>query len=233
MAERSLRAFSQAVVRRRVTVQVQGLEYLPADGPVVVAARHYHHLHDAAILLSVVPRPVHILVALDWVRSPRERRIMEWACRTARWPFVLRGDSPHLRGEYADSAYRPDESFGVTRQATRAVSALLQASRVLLIFPEAYPVIDPEGSRRGNVREILPFRPGFAKLVAQAQRVIGVPVPVLPAGFSYLPGQRWQVVLRIGPPAFLHPGGDLSAFVRTVESQVRDLSGIYTASEAG
>lgn len=226
LAERSLRIFARAVASRQLDVHVQGLAHLPADGPVVIAARHYHHLHDAVALLAMIPRPVQILVALDWVQHQRGRRIMEWACRTARWPFVLRADSPHLRGVHAASAYRPEESFRVTRQATHDVAALLQAGCVLLIFPEAYPVIDPEGSQRPHSQEVQPFRPGFAKLVAHAQRAIGTPVPVVPAGFSYRPGERWQVTLRLGPPAFFHSGTDLSAFVREIEAQVRALSGV-------
>ena len=49
-----------------------------------------------------VPRPLHILVALDWVQNRAGRRAMERACRAAGWPVVLRptgaGRGRHRRG---------------------------------------------------------------------------------------------------------------------------------------
>ena len=46
-----------------------GLEHIPTDGPVLLIARHYHHLFDGVVLLLSVPRPIHILVTLDWVKT--------------------------------------------------------------------------------------------------------------------------------------------------------------------
>ena len=226
MATRSLRAFARLAVARRTEVRTEGLEHLPAHGPVVIAARHVHHLYDATVLLVLVRRPPRILVALDWVRGRWGRRIMEWACRTAGWPFVLRGDSPHFLGGAAGSAYRPEESLGVTRRAVLDVSRLLQEGHALLVFPEGYPEIDPEVPRRSADQALLPFRPGFAKLVARAQRVMGRAVPIVPAGFHYRAGERWQVAVRFGPPAYLRPDLDLPSFVRQIEARVRALSGV-------
>ena len=42
----------------------------PPAGPVVLASRHDHHLLDALVLLTAMPRQAHFLVALDWVRGP-------------------------------------------------------------------------------------------------------------------------------------------------------------------
>src|SRR5699024_7989080 len=130
------------------------------------------------VLLTAGPRQVHFLVALDWVGGPWGRRVMEAACRMARWPTVLRHDAP-------GRAFRPNEALGLTRRADRDVTALLADGRVVVIFPEGYPNIDPEGSRKPDLDAMLPFRPGFAKLAALAQRRLGTPIPIVPAGFRY------------------------------------------------
>ena len=69
------------------------LEHIPTDGPVLLIARHYHHLFDGVVLLLSVPRPIHILVTLDWVKNIYARRLMTLATTMARWPVVLRNDA--------------------------------------------------------------------------------------------------------------------------------------------
>ena len=237
IAARTIRCVARGIVARWVVVRVEGLEHLPAHGPVVVACRHYHHLYDAAILLTAISREVHFLVALDWVRGRYGRWVMESACTIARWPFVLRGESPRLVGSEADGAYQPEEALGVARRASRDVTRLMRARRVLVIFPEGYPNVDPDFSPKVGSEDFLPFRPGFARLVARTQRVTGEPVPVLPAGLHYRTGGRWQsggrwrAVLPFGPPAYIHEHTDLSAFARRIEAEVRALSAVCAYSD--
>jgi putative membrane protein len=231
MATRSIRTFAQQAAKRRLILSVDGLEHLPPYGPVVLAARHYHHLHDATALLTVVPRPVEILVALDWVQGRGGRLLMERACRMARWPIVLRADSPHLRGLARASAYREDEAIGISRRAVRDVTRLLGDGRVLLIFPEAYPVVDPEGAHRTAEQELLPFRAGFARLVTHAQRRLGGQIPIVPVGLEYRSGERWRVAVRFGPPIYLHDAAGVAPLIRQVEAQVRALSGLPSRIE--
>jgi putative membrane protein len=108
-----LRRASQVVARRKLDLRVEGRSNVPENGPVLLAARHFHHLYDGVVLMSSLPRPLHILVALDWVDSQRLRRLMEWATRTAAWPSVLReeGLTPDEHGviPHPDSAFHRDE----------------------------------------------------------------------------------------------------------------------------
>ncbi len=222
-----MRWYARRAVASEVDVTVHDLEHVPTIGPVVFAARHYHHLHDATILMSVVPRRLHILVALDWVRGPLGRRIMEALCRAARWPTVLRRDSPHLTGDAPASVYHPDEWHGMMRQAMLDSTDLMRAGRVLVVFPEGYPNIDPEGLPevgKAGPDDFLPFKNGFARIVARAQRTIGRPIPVVPVGFTYQRGERWQATVRFGAPRYLPPDGSIEAFVRRVEQDVQTLS---------
>jgi len=220
----ALRWYARRAVAREVDARVDGLEHVPLRGPVVLAARHFHHLHDATVLMTVLPRPLHILVALDWVRGPWGRRIMETLCRMARWPTVLRRDSPHLTGDAPASIYHPDEWHGMMRQAIVDSTDLMHEGRVLLVFPEGYPNIDPEGAQKGGPDDFLPFRNGFARIVARAQRSCGRQIPVVPVGFSYRRTDRWQVSAHFGEPRLLALDGDIDAFVRLVERDVRLLS---------
>jgi 1-acyl-sn-glycerol-3-phosphate acyltransferase len=177
-------------------VRVEGVENVPATGPVMLVARHFHHLLDGAVLVRYVRRPVHIVVGLDWTSSARERAWMERACRAAQYPIVLR---PATLGERA--GYGRDELLRYTRTALHDASALLTAGRVVLVFPEGYPNVDPAFDRKVNDEEFLPFARGYEKIIGLAEREPGVRVAVVPVGFRYTRdagGKRWSVVARIG-----------------------------------
>ena len=83
---------SWVIARRKVNLEVEGLENVPSTGPVLIVARHFHHLYDGCVLMRAVPRRLHIFVALDWVRKRWLRSFMESACTLADWPVVLRAE---------------------------------------------------------------------------------------------------------------------------------------------
>jgi putative membrane protein len=226
---------------------------------VLVASRHYHHLYDACVLLAAVPRPLHFLVALDWVRGRRGRRLMEGVCGIARWPVVLRADElarPQAAGRApavrpprvanargrgnrpAALAYGLDEAPRYLRRGARDAAALLRAGRALVVFPEGYPNVDPDFTPKGEDGAFLPFRPGFARPAAIAQRGGRTRVPIVPAGLEYVPaggeagpGQRtwqgthWRVALRFGPPLTLDTSSSAGQVATAVERRVRELCG--------
>jgi 1-acyl-sn-glycerol-3-phosphate acyltransferase len=194
------------------SVRVEGLENIPAHGPVMLVARHFHHLLDGAVLARYVPRPVHIVVGLDWTADAKQRAWMERACRAAQYPIVLRPATLGERGGYARS-----ELARYTRTGLRDASALLAAGRVVLVFPEGYPNVDPAFARKANDDTFLPFAPGYLRMIAWAQRAEGVRVAVVPVGFRYTRGPRWSIVARIGAARF-DPVND------ELENDVRELS---------
>ena len=226
VARLGIRSFCRIVLERGAEVRVRGPELVPDHGPVVVASRHFHHLYDAAVLMSVLDRPLHFLVALDWIHGPGQRRLMEWACRAAWWPALLRSEQLAGPAGWAGPgrAYAASEAGPYLRRALGDSLALLRAGRALVVFPEAYPTVDPEGSPKRDEHAILPFRRGFSRLVALAERSGSPRVPVVPAGFWYEPGPRWRIALRFGPPLFLDRAGGADGLTRAVEEQVRALS---------
>ncbi len=218
----ALRTAARLGLAGRVRLRVQGGAYVPRAGPVVLASRHYHHLLDAFVLLSALPRQTHFLVALDWVQGRSGRRLMEGACRAARWPVILRAEEVRRQAlaRPGRTAYSEAEVGPSLRRGIAEGTALLRAGRALVLFPEAYPNVDPDYTPKGE-GEMLPFRPGFARLAILASRggagtgrgsrpagrggaasgagrragwPGGAPVAVVPAGLQYrlLDGrERW------------------------------------------
>ena len=223
---------SRAVMRGKARVVVEGLEYVPRSGPVLIAARHFHHLYDGCVLLEAVPRRLHILVALDWIRKRWQRGLMERACAMVGWPVMLR--SERLPGNEATikplpapndlSAYRQDEVRHYLRRSVTDAVRLLRNGEALVVFPEAYPNIDPAATPKKDEQAFLPFRPGFAKLVEMAERDGHTRVAIVPAGFAYTHGERWHIRLRFGQAIFRDEYSDATHLVQALEERVCDLS---------
>jgi putative membrane protein len=185
---------------------------------VVLAARHYHHLLDGAVIVRHLGRPVHIVVGLDWAGDTRQRRIMERACAWARYPVILRPATAGTAGGYA-----ADEVRRYLRSGLRDATALLRDGRVVLVFPEGYPVVDPTASgatpRARDADGMLPFAAGFRTIAAAAWRAGARDVAIVPVGLRYEPrGTRWRITARFGAP--LAAG----ATAATVATAVHELS---------
>ena len=233
MAQRSIRAVARRVARHQLDVVVEGIEHVPPSGPVLIASRHVHHLYDGVALLEVIRRPLHMLVALDWARGRGERALMEWATGAARWPALLRTDAlspgPDGRPLNGGSAFHADEVLRYHLRALRDAARLLLEGAALVVFPEGYPNVDPRWTPKRSFEELMPFRAGFASLVAQARRRHRLEVPIVPVGLAYQPGARWSVTLRCGRP--MHMGGaPPEAMARAVEARVAALSGSTPAA---
>jgi putative membrane protein len=204
----SRRQTARALVKRNLDLHVSGLEHVPERGPAILVARHYHHLYDAAAILATVPREVHVLIAADWLGGGWRLALMRRLAGAARWPMVWR------RG----AAWR------LNRAGYNASLKLLEEGRILLVFPEAYPIIDPRPSNRSEVDTFLPFDPGFLVLAERAR----CEPPLVPIGFAYArrDAGAWSVSLRFGAP---HRHARASRAQRgmalaRLESAVRDLS---------
>ncbi len=222
-----VRQASARIVRQQLISEVSGLEYLPQQGPVLIVARHFHHLYDGCLLLQVVPRRLHILVALDWIKGFLPRRVMEGLCRAVAWPVVLRSERLNrATAKSGASAYQAREARGYLRRASALTLQLLRQGEALVIFPEAYPTIDPSPSPKQGALSFLPFRSGFARLLELAERDGQTRVAVVPTGLHYAQGERWHVTLRFGPPLWRADFPSTAHFIQAVEEQVHVLSAV-------
>lgn len=199
-------------------VTVEGRHHVPETGPVLFAARHLHHLYDGVVLLTAITRPVHILVALDWVRTSMGRRFMTKLTHWALWPVTLR--SP--RANRVHGAFRMDEIARFQITSFRQCVTLLQEGAAVVVFPEGYPNVDPHFTPKKDLTEILSFGAGFARMVIVAERGFGVPIPIIPTGLAFSSGLRW-ISLRFGEPLFSRAFADPSMLAAFVEQRVREL----------
>lgn len=223
MTQLTIRQGCAVLARGRLTYRIEGREHLPAQGPVVIVARHYHHFYDGCILLNTVPRPLHLMIGLDWITRPALRWFMEQLCTLAQWPVVLRADRLRHLPAGTSSAYQAREAVPYLRRAVVLMLQVLRQGEVLVIFPEAYPAIDPHPTPREPEHAFGAFRPGFAHLIERVEHG-GFTVPVLPAGLSYEHTNGWHATLRFGQPRVLADFTDSAALLHAVEQDVQRLS---------
>jgi 1-acyl-sn-glycerol-3-phosphate acyltransferase len=231
IADHAIRAVCR-LAAHRIDLRVEGLEHLPATGPALLAARHFHHFYDGCALVAVGPRPLRILVTLDWLENPAGLRLMRSACQLARWPIVARSDSQVWRRGHATQARVAPAARRQLLAATRECVGLLRGGEFLLVFPEGYPNIDPGFTPKVDDGAFLPFEPGFLRVVALAEQDGITHVPIVPVGLEYQRRNRWHVTVRFGHPVWRAPDVASRAQIAAIEEQVRRLSGLVCAPGA-
>jgi len=224
IVQRALRVVWESLGGDRVTCSATGLEHIPPSGPAVLAMRHHHHLFDGVSLFRLMPRTFHALVTLDWVRTPRERWGMTLLTRWSRWPLVLRADAVRRANEAGNFMFRPDDVSRYGRAAIRLALDVLAEGRILVVFPEGYPNVDPNFTPKTGLDDFLRFHDGFAILAAQAERRLGLPVPIIPAGVTHEPGPPWHSRIHFGAPLRCEDFESRADLVREVERRVIQLS---------
>ncbi|HWH77860.1 MAG TPA: 1-acyl-sn-glycerol-3-phosphate acyltransferase, partial [Candidatus Binatus sp.] len=75
--------------------------------------------------------------------------------------------------------------------ALRQSLNLLKADRVVVIFPEGYPNVDPHFTPKKSNDEFLPFKAGFSAIAESAERSLGKAIPLIPVGIGYEIGEPW------------------------------------------
>jgi 1-acyl-sn-glycerol-3-phosphate acyltransferase len=233
MAALATRLGARAFAAGRVAIAVTGLEHIPAAGPVLLVARHYHYVFDGVALLVSIPRPIHMLVTLDWVKNDYARRLLRLATAMVRWPVVLRSDAGRTRvtGARGEKLVRAGAVRRHQRSALDDSVALLSEGRVLVVFPEGYPNIDRHYTPKTKPEEVLPFKGGFAAIAATAERRLGSPIAMVPCGFSYTRSASWAARLNIGEATYLADFGSRQMLVRYMERRVAELSQLVAGGQ--
>lgn len=224
-----MRAASRLISRRKIVMCVEGLEYVPRSGPVLIVARHFHFFYDGYVLLRAIRRPLHTIVALDWMQSRLLRLLVEFACGLVDWPILLRSEQFREHGKHKQWAYKPVEARQYLRQVAKSTMRLLRGEQLLVIFPEAYANVDPHTTPKAGSDAFLPFKPGFLKLAELAERDGQTQVTIVPAGLDYRKnGECWHVTVRFGPPLFRRDFSSSTLLLHTVEESVHALSHAQT-----
>jgi uncharacterized membrane protein len=224
MSYLTVRTICRMQLRRKARLTVEGQKWIPQHGPVIIVARHFHHFYDGCALLDAVPRRLHLIVALDWIKQRWLRSVMELACNMLNWPIILRTERLTSSASAAHSAYTANEAQRYLRQTVRETIQLLRDDEVVVIFPEAYPTIDPSYTPKQSADAFLPFRPGFAHLAALAESRGTGPIAIIPTGLSYQYEKRWNIKLHFGPPLFYQDFNDQQQLIEAVEDLVHSFS---------
>jgi 1-acyl-sn-glycerol-3-phosphate acyltransferase len=231
--ERAITATMQLGARAlgagRLQTSAAGLEHMPSRGPALLIARHYHHLYDGIALFTALPRSFHFLITLDWAQSSLVRNLMVSVTRLARWPVILRADA--LSQRPGRSVFSAADVVRYQRDAFRESVELLVAGRVLIIFPEGYPTIDPHYTPKTRDQEMLPFKLGFASIAAAAEKRHGVKIPLIPVGLRYTTGKKWTAQVNFGAALSASNFTCREALARQLERDVARLSGIEAPNQ--
>lgn len=214
MAWLTLRLLARVTLTRRRLV-VSGLDFLPATGPLLLVPQHIHHLDDGRVLLAGIPRQLRFIVALDWVPTQSWRRLMEWLCQLAGWPVIIRPTEITRPGLLYSPAESRQRLFGGLREAL----ARLLRGEALVIFPEAYPIIDPHlpGRRVHHTTVHL----GALWLAGRAARTLTHPIPVVPIRIRY---SGSVIVLDIQPALSVGPRDSFRALANQLAQALQTSS---------
>ena len=113
---RMIRAVLRFLTRRLIHIlgnyQVKGLENIPKEGPVILAANHFHFV-DPPLLLASSPRQIEFVAGAERPNSPGWAQIFPKL-----WGYI-----PAFRGSYS-------------RSTLTGARAVLEQGGVLGIFPE-------------------------------------------------------------------------------------------------
>ena len=171
-----------AVFFRRV--EVEGLEKVPASGPLLVVANHPNGLIDPVVLLGALPRPVRFLgKSTLWDLAPLR-------------PFLaLAGVIPVYRP--TDPGTDPSKNL---ETFARCRDALVRDAAVA-IFPEGTSHADPS---------VRPLKTGAARIAldaAHADDRSPEPVRILPVGLTFDARERFRsrALLVVGDPIEVEP----------------------------
>ncbi len=224
--DKSMRLIARYLAAGKLTTIASGTENLPTHGPALIVARHYHHLFDGLTLFAAVERRFHIVVTMDWVQNRRTKFFMEAINRMARWPMLLRREALERHGNKQRCLFSARDVKRYQRQALREAIELLVEGRLLVVFPEGYPNIDPTYTPKTEADQFLPFKPGFLNILRAAEVRLGRKIPIVPAGLRYDQRKSWQGFLTFGEAIFRDESNSRDQQIERLEYVVKKLSGI-------
>ncbi len=162
------------------SIDVEGADRMPADGPLVLVANHVNGLVDGLVLMAVLPRYPRFLGKATLYR------ILPLA------PFL------HLAGVVP--VHRAKDASGVSGREVARNDAAFRTSRGLLASG-GFVAVFPEGISHDEAR-LQPLRTGAARIALGAAFDDGVPgVLTEAAGLIYADKDRFRsrALVRIGP----------------------------------
>lgn len=202
-------------------VEVNGLERIPARGPVLLAVNHPNALVDALVVGDILPRELVLTAKATLFEHPILRAIFAMVKI-----IPLRRTSDEAK---KDPTRPPDATRNV--DAFRAILDALAAGEAVLIFPEG---------RSHNEPALAPLRTGLARIALQARDERGVRgISIVPIGLIF--ERKWRlrsrIVVHVGHPIALdewrhtEPGTPVESLTRDVERALRGATLNFSSAE--
>ena len=153
-------------------VEVQGLEKVPARGPVIFVANHGNAIVDPVVLAAALPRLPRFLAKHTLFRNPAVRPLLE-----------LAGGLPVYRAQ--------DGSTARNRDTFARIFEELRAGAAVALFPEGISHHEPE---------LQPLRTGAARMALGAEAA--EPVSIVPVGLTFEDKTRFRsrLLVTVGEP---------------------------------
>lgn len=168
-------------------IQTEGIDKIPAEGPLLLAASHHNALVDALIAVWISPRRLTLTAKATLMDNV-----------FLAWLLSLAGVVP-LRRASDEKKRTPASEVDPSRNAGSFESLLLalEQERAILIFPEGKSHSEPE---------LAPLRTGAARIALEARDVRGIRhLAIVPLGINFEdkgnPGTA--VLAKVGEPLLL------------------------------
>lgn len=166
-------------------IEVDGLERIPRDRPLLFTVNHPNALVDALLVIWVVPRRVLITAKSTLFTNPVAGALLRWLGVV---PLRRTSDDP-LAGKGLDPSRN--------RDTFRAVHEALHRGGAVLIFPEGKTHDEPSLAR---------LKTGAARMALEARDAGDVQgLAIIPIGLTFerKDAPRSRVLVEIGEPIFM------------------------------
>ena len=181
-------------------VEVEGLELVPSDAPLVYVANHVNSLVDGALLLAYMPSPPRLLGTSELWEMPVLKPFLRWA---AAIPIYRR----HVEGF--------DREKNV-RTFARCHEVLAAGGHIAIL---------PKGTSH-NEPALVPFKTGVSRIVLEAEeRFGGLGARIVPVGLTFEDRGRFRsrVLVKVGEP--IDPGREIELYASHPREAVKALTG--------
>jgi 1-acyl-sn-glycerol-3-phosphate acyltransferase len=199
-------------------VQIEGLDRIPREGPLLIVVNHPNALVDALLVIRHVPRRVLLTAKGTLFANPIARVLLGWM-----------GVVPLHRASDAERAgMRADPARN--RGSFRAVVTALQRGDAVMIFPEGKSHDEPT---------LAPLKSGAARMALEASTQPAAPgLTILPIGLSFerKDEPRTRVLVRVGAPLEMAPWirperGAADALTSEIDSRLRAVTLNYESTD--
>lgn len=120
---RLLRTFLIRLLSPTIGLRIEGLEHVPAKGPLIVVCNHVHNA-DPALVSIAFPRPLHFMAKQEAFAVPLLPLLMRWV---GAFP-VDRGKADRWAIRRAEATLAQGIAVGMFPEGTRSVVRSLQAA---------------------------------------------------------------------------------------------------------